>query len=193
MSENELVPYVFREQTVRTVTRDFETWFVARDVCSVLGMRLDGRTLKSIPESSKGRCSIPTSGGPQELLIVNEPGVYRLIFRSKTPEAEEFQDWVFRDVLPSIRRTGKFDMQDYRAFANPIMDRCNKAYKVISRYENNGKMPSKKEIAGLIHSAANLRAAVYRAFTISDCLMMAAHPIVKKDEADIKHLPYYAR
>ncbi|WP_243466298.1 BRO-N domain-containing protein [Sodalis glossinidius] len=65
---------------------------------------------------SKGVCKTDTltSGGIQELNFVNEPNLYRVIFRSNKPEAKQFQDWVFNDVLPSICKTGKYEHPVYK-------------------------------------------------------------------------------
>lgn len=51
----------------------------------------------------------PTNGGKQQLIFINEPNLYRVIFRSNKPEAKQFQDWVFNEVLPTIRKTGKYE------------------------------------------------------------------------------------
>lgn len=85
-----------------------QPWWVARDVCNVLELTDPSKTMERIKPSEKGTNRIRTPGGPQQMLVVNEPGLYRLIFRSNKPEAEAFQDWVFGEVLPQIRRTGQY-------------------------------------------------------------------------------------
>lgn len=81
---------------------------VATDVCSILGIKDTSDAVKSLPDNEKGTVTIRTPGGVQEVLTVNEPGLYRLIFRSRKPEAEAFKNWVFHEVLPSIRKTGMY-------------------------------------------------------------------------------------
>ena len=90
-----------------------EIWWVAKDVCKILGIKNHRDALaKQLDEDEKGVDIIYTSGGPQETLIVNEPGLYRLIFSSRKPEAKKFKRWVFHDVLPQIRKTGKYEVSD---------------------------------------------------------------------------------
>jgi prophage antirepressor-like protein len=95
-------------QRVRMVgTSDRPEW-VAADVCAVLGIEQHHRALAGMPDDCKGRQILTTLGGPQELLTVTEPGLYRLVARSRKPEAEPFQRFVFHDVLPSIRAHGQY-------------------------------------------------------------------------------------
>ncbi|WNV82239.1 BRO family protein [Umezawaea sp. Da 62-37] len=108
---------------VRTVLRDGDPWFVANDVCTVLGYRKASDALRHVdpddvevitsdrvspgqPEGALFR----TSGGNlrQTMSLVNEPGLYELILRSSRPEARTFKRWVTHEVLPSIRHTGGF-------------------------------------------------------------------------------------
>lgn len=82
--------------------------FVVVDVCEILGIGNPSQVVSKFPENEKGIYTIYTLGGEQEVLTVNEPGLYRLIFKSRKPEAEAFKDWVFHEVLPSIRKTGMY-------------------------------------------------------------------------------------
>ena len=58
-----------------------------------------------------GRYKIPTPGGPQEMVSINEAGLYNLIFRSIKPEARAFKRWITHEVLPAIRRNGRYDAE----------------------------------------------------------------------------------
>ena len=93
---------------IRTVEIDGETWFVAADVAKVLEIQNIRQNLADFPNDEKGVTTIYTLGGPQQINIVNEPGLYRLIFNSRKPEAEKFKRWVYHEVLPSIRKTGGY-------------------------------------------------------------------------------------
>lgn len=103
-------------QKVRTVIVDGEPWFVAKDVCEVLGFVWKGRkaTLKHIDDGMIRVCSVQTptrwTGKTtyQEGLIINEPGLYKLVMRSDKPEAQAFQNWIASEVLPSIRKNGMY-------------------------------------------------------------------------------------
>jgi prophage antirepressor-like protein len=104
----QLVPFNFENHTVRTVVIENDPWFVAKDVCDVLDIKQPTKALAVFPQSEKGVNTMHTPGGKQKMLTVNEPGLYRLVFQSRKPEAEKFKTWVFTEVLPSIRRTGMF-------------------------------------------------------------------------------------
>ena len=83
--------------------------WVAADVCGMLGISNHRQALADFPEDCRGAVTLTDAiGRPQELLTVTEPGLYRLIARSRKPEAEPFQRFVFHDVLPSIRAHGQY-------------------------------------------------------------------------------------
>ncbi|WP_461255788.1 BRO-N domain-containing protein [Treponema sp. R80B11-R83G3] len=93
---------------IRIIEKGDSRWFVAADVCDFLGIKKSGHTFSDIPENEKGWYIIPTLGGSQKMRIVNEAGLYRLVFKSRKPEAKRFQTWVFSEVLPSIRKYGVY-------------------------------------------------------------------------------------
>lgn len=107
--------FAFEEHLVRIVERDGEPWFVGKDVCAALGLRNHNDALSDLDQDEKGVATTdPLStysrgGGAQETVVISEPGVYRLVFRSRKPEAERFKRWLAHEVLPQIRRTGKYD------------------------------------------------------------------------------------
>lgn len=103
--------FAFDENVVRTAGTLTEPLFVAGDVCRILDIQNPSDAVAGFSETEKGIAQIYTLGGPQEMLAVTEPGLYRLVFRSDKPAARKFQDWVFRDVLPEIRRTGQFSVE----------------------------------------------------------------------------------
>lgn len=88
---------------------DGQPWLVAADVCRAIGLDQVSRAVSRLKDAQKGVTEITTPGGKQKVTVVNEPGVYRLIGRSNKPEAERFQDWVYEKVLPTIRKTGRYD------------------------------------------------------------------------------------
>ena len=98
---------------MRTVTIDDEPWFVGKDVALALGYKDTKNALKAHVdvEDKKGGWRITTPYGEQQMTIINESGVYALIFGSRLPSAKKFKHWVTSEVLPSIRRTGSYGMQ----------------------------------------------------------------------------------
>ncbi|MNW49467.1 Phage antirepressor protein KilAC domain protein [compost metagenome] len=103
---NQLQVFNFSGHEVRVVVKDGQPWWVAKDVCSALG--IDSSQTRRLDEDEKGLCSIQTLGGIQEMLCVNEPGLYELVGGSKKPEAKPFKRWINHDVLPSIRKHGAY-------------------------------------------------------------------------------------
>jgi prophage antirepressor-like protein len=181
MSESNLISRVFEGKTVRVVVKNGEPWFVAKDACDVLGITNPSTSMENFPENEilKIRSTeVSTSreqgkwGGASSFLTVNEPGLYRLIFQSRKREAEAFKTWVFTEVLPDIRRTGRYDIRDYADFVRPLTGICDKAYAIISRCKTNGKPPGGKDSALLVEQAEILRKAVYKALMISDALVL---------------------
>ena len=94
--------------SVRVIEREGEPWFVAADVCRALEVNDTHKAVDRLDDDEKGRSSIPTLGGDQELLVVNEPGLYELVMGSRKPEAKAFKRWITHEVLPSIRKHGAY-------------------------------------------------------------------------------------
>ena len=86
--------FSFENRAVRTVLRGGEPWFVAKDVCHILEITNHRDAIAQLDEDEKGVGSSDTLGGRQELGVVNESGLYNLIFRSKKPAAKRFRKWV---------------------------------------------------------------------------------------------------
>lgn len=99
----------FNEHGVRIVLDDCkEPWFCLTDVYKSLDISRTSRLFRELDAKGVADCHILTNGGTQKLKFINEPNLYRIIFRSNKPQALSFQDWVFAEVLPSIRKTGSY-------------------------------------------------------------------------------------
>ena len=99
----------FHGQDVRTVIINNEPYFVGKDVAEILGYTNSRQALKNhVDEDDKGVSKCDTPGGKQDLVIINESGLYSLILSSKLPQAKEFKRWVTSEVLPTIRKHGMF-------------------------------------------------------------------------------------
>jgi prophage antirepressor-like protein len=104
-----LAPFAYDGHQVRVITDEQGMpWFVATDVCAVLGVGNSRQALTRLDDDEKGVISNDTLGGTQSLSTVNESGLYSLILGSRKPEARAFKRWVTHDVLPSIRKTGHY-------------------------------------------------------------------------------------
>ena len=93
---------------IRVSTVEGEPWFVAKDVCDALGISKYRDAVSRLDDDERGSVLVDTLGGAQETSTVSEPGLYKLIMRSRKPEAKAFQRWVTHEVLPAIRRTGGY-------------------------------------------------------------------------------------
>ena len=118
----DLIPFTYHNQAIRTAQHDDgSTWWVAADVCTILALRNVSEACSRLDDDEKGIQLVDTPGGPQELLIVNEPGLYRLITRSRKKEATDFRRWVFHEVLPQIRKTGAYGQSTQPAVQNQAL------------------------------------------------------------------------
>lgn len=105
---NELMQFGFEGHDVRIHVDDSgNPWWIAVDVCKILGISNVSDAVGRLQSDEKSDAR--GIGKTDTALIINEKGLYRLIFRSNKAEAERFQDWVFGEVLPQIRKTGRYE------------------------------------------------------------------------------------
>lgn len=110
---NEIQQFDFKGAALRTLTdENGEPWFVAKDVCDILGLENSRKATSELDTDEKNTVTISDGipGNPNKT-IISEPGLYKLIMRSRKPEAKEFQRWVTHEVLPSIRKHGAYMTQ----------------------------------------------------------------------------------
>lgn len=102
---------------VRVIERNNEPWFVGKDVAEALGYSQPAKAIREhVKDTHKGVSEMDTPGGRQQIIIIDEAGLYSLVLRSKLPAAEAFQEWVVAEVIPSIRKTGSYSVnQDIKA------------------------------------------------------------------------------
>jgi len=108
MQTAQVIPFRFEAREVRTMLIDDQPWFVATDVASALQYLTAKDMARNLDDDEKGRQIVPTLGGAQELLVINESGLYSAILRSRKAEAKRFKKWVTAEVLPAIRKHGKY-------------------------------------------------------------------------------------
>lgn len=105
----QVIPFSFESHEVRAFNIDGNPWFVGKDVCDVLGY---ANATDAIKQHCRGVAKyypiVDRLGRTQDVRIINEPDLYRVIVGSNKPEAERFERWVFEDVLPTIRQTGGY-------------------------------------------------------------------------------------
>lgn len=104
---NDLTVFNFESRPIRTYAdENGEPWFCLSDTCTALNIRQ--YRVDRLPQAGVTNCQVRYDSGAKTLTFVNEPNLYRLVFRSNKPEAQKFADWVYSEVLPSIRKTGSY-------------------------------------------------------------------------------------
>lgn len=116
-----------------------EPWFVAKDVCASLNIKWSGSnvTLSQIPEDWKGVLNFKTPGGNQDLTVISEAGLYKLAFRCQSSEiADRFTNKVASEILPSIRRTGRYEVAGQNGSAVAVRPRRRRGLLVDAELTN---------------------------------------------------------
>lgn len=107
---SELIPFNYESTDLRVVTVNGDPWFVAKDVCNILGLGNVGQALIGLDDDEKTNISsndVGQSGG-RDPFIISESGLYSLVLRSRKPEARAFKRWVTHEVIPAVRRHGGY-------------------------------------------------------------------------------------
>ncbi|HVL73316.1 MAG TPA: Bro-N domain-containing protein [Beijerinckiaceae bacterium] len=130
---NAVQTFTFESRAVRTVVRDDEPWFVGKDVCLALEIAEHRSSLRRLDDDEKGVHTLHSPGGPQEVTIVSEPGVFQLVFTSRAPKAKAFKRWLAHEVLPALRRTGTYTVPGRAPEPDLVeIERLNAYVRVVS-------------------------------------------------------------
>lgn len=108
-----LLAYQFEENPVRIVMIAGDPWFVANDLARALGYPRQQDMTRNLDDDERGTHTVSTLGGDQEVNVISESGMYAAIFKSRKDEARRFRKWVTSEVLPELRRTGRYQMHDH--------------------------------------------------------------------------------
>ena len=127
----------YEDNKVRVVEKNGEIYFVGKDIANILGYTNSRKSLKDhVDIEDKGVTNQYTPGGKQSLVIINESGLYSLIFSSKLDKAKEFKRWVTKEVLPDIRKYGMY-IDD--SFIKTIIDNPQSAREEMLKYFNESQ------------------------------------------------------
>lgn len=136
-------PFLFEgEHLVRSVEREGEAWFVAADVCRILGLKNVTDAIKKLDDDEKALDTTEGFGRGSGANVISEAGVYRLVFTSRKPIAERFKRWLAHEVIPAIRKTGGYTQtadqpsipHEHRPFPEWPMDEMRTKLKCVDGY-----------------------------------------------------------
>ena len=166
MQTAQVIPFDFESREIRTLLINDEPWFCAKDVCAVLGYANDSDAIKKhCREKGVAKRDSLTSGGKQSLTFINEGNLYRLIIKSRKPEAQRFESWVCDEVLPAIRQHGHY--QDTRGRMETLLGQTigPHGFKMLNAVLEGklGHLPAKHRQAANQH----IWAQVHTAFGVS--------------------------
>jgi prophage antirepressor-like protein len=144
----------FHHSNVRIQLLNNEPLFCLTDIIKILNIKNAHASRFNFSEKGIHKMYTPTKGGNQELLFVNEPNLYRVIFRSNKKEAIDFQNWVFDEVLPTIRKTGSYSLtinteqqQAIKKAVNERSYRTGEHYQAIyTKFYENFKIPRYQDL-----------------------------------------------
>jgi prophage antirepressor-like protein len=129
--------------TVRTITTDSETWFIAGDVCRILGLTNTTMVMQRLDEDERSKFNLGRQG---ETNVVNEPGLYELIMGSRKPEAKAFRKWITSEVLPAIRKDGGYIAANGMSDEEVMAKALEIAHKTIERKALENKELKKENV-----------------------------------------------
>lgn len=140
---NDLVPFSFESAPIRVVDQGGQPWFVASDICAVLEIANVGNALTRLLDNERNSIRNPDVNrgrGNPDLTVINESGMWKLVLRSRKPEAERLITWLTSKVLPSLRRTGQYgspapelDLRDPAVLHRLLLDHTSNAMEAEAR------------------------------------------------------------
>ena len=150
MNEIQLFSYGEEKRPVRTVEVDGEVWFVAKDVCDILEIKNARDALRQLDADERSNVGITdgtsSKGGNPNMNVISEPGVYKLAFKSKKPEAKKFVRWVTHTVLPAIRRTGHYSVYETPLETEPSVETGLQRVGLLIRAAEHKAVPQSEQL-----------------------------------------------
>lgn len=107
---NSVQSFNFNQNQIQVINKDGEAWFIASEVAAMLGYRDSYNMTRILDNDEKGTHNVSTLGGNQDVSVINESGFYHAAFKSRKPEVKPFRKWVTSEVLPTIRKTGGYQV-----------------------------------------------------------------------------------
>jgi prophage antirepressor-like protein len=107
---NSVQSFNFNQNQIQVINKNGEAWFIASEVAAMLGYRDSYNMTRILDNDEKGTHNVSTLGGNQDVSVINESGFYHAAFKSRKPEVRPFRKWVTSEVLPTIRKTGGYQV-----------------------------------------------------------------------------------
>lgn len=158
---SELTPFAYGTQQVRTILIGDEPWFVAADVCAVLEIANARQAVARVDRDDVCQVDVIDSlGRGQNAYAVNESGMYELVIRSDKPQARKFRRWITSEVLPAIRKTGRYRIPTPRTFAEALelaaaqareLEAARPAVEFVDRYVSGAGTYLLREVAAVLN------------------------------------------
>ena len=107
---NSVQSFNFNQNQIQVINKNGEAWFIASEVAAMLGYRDSYNMTRILDNDEKGTHNVSTLGGNQDVSVINESGFYHAAFKSRKLEVKPFRKWVTSEVLPAIRKTGRYQV-----------------------------------------------------------------------------------
>ena len=174
--------FKFDDKEIRTTGTSENPLFVVKDIADILDLTNYRNVYSKMDDYMKGVCKMDTLGGQQEMQVINEPGLYYMIIRSNKPNAKIFQRKVYEEILPSIRKTGGYVLEDKYKF---ILDNNRPLREVMNNTDSDKEAI---EIEKLYNWSKNSNCPIIYIAYIGDGLVKVGFSDSKFDERLSKHI-----
>ena len=173
---------------IRTLLINGEPWFVGKDVAESLGYANTSKAIKDhVNKEDKGVTKCYTLGGTQEMTIINESGLYSLIFSSQLQNAKKFKKWVTSEVLPQIRQTGSYTLAKDQYTVTPKEElECLNVVSGILNFNDNSKLLGVKSI----YDKYGMETSYLPVYTPSKGILKSATALLKQFNVGISAIEF---
>ena len=163
---------------IRTLLINGEPWFIGKDVAESLGYANTSKAIKDhVSKEDKAVTKCYTPGGEQEMTVINESGLYSLIFSSQLPNAKKFKKWVTSEVLPQIRKTGSYTLAKEQYTVTPKEElECLGVVSGILNFNDNSKLIGVRSI----YDKYGMETSYLPAYTPSKGILKSATELLKQ-------------
>lgn len=160
----------YENQPIRSIEKDGEPWFVAKDVCDILELDNNRQAISGLDEEDLASRTVTSGGQNREMKLVNEPGLYQLVLKSRTPAARAFKKWITHELLPTLRKQGSYSLPGRATLEDVHMP--------IRRYIALKGLPDPKSFGSL-------------AMRVCKCTSSMGMQVVKNSHKSVSYFPVY--